>query len=516
MPQNINHFPAPPSTVQCTERKSISYRYFSQAEAYRSGSTRQITYGLVVSWFPTFFHPFPSGARDEEPQETSSITLRGGKEDNTYTRSIPFSSLSSSPWKEEREKRFNFCRKRSGICDPAWKLPEWGEPVIVASILFFACFYTRRRRYNILNNPKSDYRSLLENNGSDEFSPSSSCSSMDGQSSEDEEEDITVLSTAKHPSKTRSCCRLLILTPNSSRFSNNWHSRVMYKFPFLMEMFYWIITYAIYRVSHILSQELFSDDIWDTAQANGLSVLNAEQYSLLRFFFPIREIDVQKWFMNGHQEVLSFLNKTYALIHIPGSVFFIAWYYYSAPNHAIFAVVRRTVTLCNWMAFVIFAFFPCMPPRLLPTEYGFIDTVRHDNAESVWMSGKFVNHLAAMPSMHFGYSFMIGVTLVYHSGVLSFMGLGYGGRKGKVLQTGVGKWWKIWYCVLGISYPTMILTTIIATANHYWLDACAGALVATIAFLCNHVFLIFVPLEDLLLWSLRLEKPKPNCGQHAR
>jgi len=107
-----------------------------------------------------------------------------------------------------------------------------------------------------------------------------------------------------------------------------------------------------------------------------------------------------------------------------------------------------------------------MPPRLLPKEYGFIDTVRRDDAESVWMSGKFVNHLAAMPSMHFGYSFMIGVTLVYHSGVLSFMGLGYGGRKGKVLQTGVGKWWKIWYCVLGVSYPTMILTTIIATANH--------------------------------------------------
>ncbi|CUS07928.1 unnamed protein product [Tuber aestivum] len=400
--------------------------------------------------------------------------------------------------------------------EPAWKLPGWGEPVIVASILFFACFYTRRRKYDILNNPKSDYRSLLGNNGSAEFSPSPSRSSVDGRSSDDEDEDLTVLSTSKHPPKTRSCCGLAILTPNSSRFSNNWHSRIMYKFPFLMEMFYWIITYAIYRISHILSQELFSDDIWDAAQANGLSVLNAEQYSLLRFFFPIKEIDVQKWFMDGHQELLSFLNKTYALIHIPGTVFFIAWYYYSAPNHAIFALVRRTVTLCNWMAFIIFAFFPCMPPRLLPKEYGFIDTVRRDDAESVWMSGKFVNHLAAMPSMHFGYSFMIGVTLVYHSGVLSFVGLGYGGRKGKVLQTGVGKWWKVWYCVLGISYPTMILTTIIATANHYWLDAFAGALVAVIAFLCNRVFLIFMPLEDLLLWALRLEKPKPNCGHHAR
>lgn len=45
-----------------------------------------------------------------------------------------------------------------------------------------------------------------------------------------------------------------------------------------------------------------------------------------------------------------------------------------------------------------------MPPRLLPEEYGFLDTVRHDNAESVWMKGEVVNSLAAMPSMHFGLS----------------------------------------------------------------------------------------------------------------
>lgn len=178
-----------------------------------------------------------------------------------------------------------------------------------------------------------------------------------------------------------------------------------------------------------------------------------------------------------------------------------------------------------------------MPPRLLPKEYGFIDTVRRDDAQSVWMSGKFVNHLAAMPSMHFGWSFMIGCTLIYHSGVLGCVGLSYGGRKGKSVQM-VGKWWKVWYCALGIAYPTMILVTIIATANHvclshpirnlilhtkywhskiqYWLDAIAGGLVAAVALLCNRVFLVLIPLEDLLLWVLRIEKPKPNCGTSRR
>ena len=58
--------------------------------------------------------------------------------------------------------------------------------------------------------------------------------------------------------------------------------------------------------------------------------------------------------------------------------------------------------MTNYIAFTTFAFYPTMPPRLLPEEYGFLDTVRHDNATSVWMKGEVVNSLAAMPSMHFG------------------------------------------------------------------------------------------------------------------
>lgn len=65
---------------------------------------------------------------------------------------------------------------------------------------------------------------------------------------------------------------------------------------------------------------MFSDDIWDTAQTNGLKVLAAEQFTPLRFLLPVQEIAVQKWFMDGHQGLLTFLNKTYALIHIPGTV----------------------------------------------------------------------------------------------------------------------------------------------------------------------------------------------------
>lgn len=112
------------------------------------------------------------------------------------------------------------------------------------------------------------------------------------------------------------------MTPNSSQFARNCHSRALYKFPFLVEIFYWIITFAIYRMTHILSQEIFSDDIWDTAQMNGLHVLAVEQFTPLRFLLPVQEIEVQRWFMDGHHGLLTFLNRFYALIHIPGTVLY--------------------------------------------------------------------------------------------------------------------------------------------------------------------------------------------------
>ena len=166
------------------------------------------------------------------------------------------------------------------------------------------------------------------------------------------------------------------------------------------------------------------------------------------------------------------------------------------------------MTLTNFLAFLTFIFYPCMPPRLLPVEFGFLDTVRHDDAQSVWMSGKYVNSLAAMPSMHFGYAFCIGCTMLYHSGI-------YRRRleKGEVEKS---RAWKLFYVALGIGYPVLILTTIVATANHYWLDALVATGFVTLSLVCNKIFYVFLPLEDWLLWLLRCEKPVPSTGERFR
>ncbi|TVY80695.1 hypothetical protein LSUE1_G001670 [Lachnellula suecica] len=394
---------------------------------------------------------------------------------------------------------------------PAWKLPGWAEPIMVASILIGSMIITRRHNFRIFDRRRKQYGTLDEEPNFASARSSDDLLSRDYMITHDSDDASTdsCLSTMKNPPKKRRCCGTTLYTPNTSRFADHYHSRILQKFPFLIEMFYWIITYAFYRCTSVISNAMFSKTgIWDVAQDHGLAILEFEQFSWLSFLWPVHERDVQQWFMHGHQTFLTVLNRSYALIHIPGTVGFIAWYYYAAPSHNTFAIVRRTMTLTNLLAFIMFIFYPCMPPRLLPEEYGFLDSVGHNNAQSVWMSGKYVNSLAAMPSMHFGYSFCIGCTFLYHSGIFR-----------RTLETGEmrkSKPWVLLYVLLAIAYPCWILITIVATANHYYLDACVAFFVVIVAFLCNNVFLGFLPLEDLLLWCLRLEKPRPTTGDKIR
>ena len=176
---------------------------------------------------------------------------------------------------------------------------------------------TRRRGFSILNHRKSHYYdSLLDDPDS-----AVSTDNLLWYDTQDESDPQSLGTVSKHQSKQRNCCGLSITTPDSSRFSDHLHSRILQKFPFLMEMFYWIITYLFYRLTKVVSQEIFSKTgIWDVAQDHGLAVLEFEQFGWLSFLFPVTEHEFQQWFMHGHQTALTVLNRAYALIHIPGTV----------------------------------------------------------------------------------------------------------------------------------------------------------------------------------------------------
>jgi hypothetical protein len=47
----------------------------------------------------------------------------------------------------------------------------------------------------------------------------------------------------------------------------------------------------------------------------------------------------------------------------------------------------------------------------------------------------------------------------------------------------------------------------VSTANHFILDAVAGALVCLVGWRSNEILLNLLPLEDYFLWCLRMHKP---------
>lgn len=130
------------------------------------------------------------------------------------------------------------------------------------------------------------------------------------------------------------------------------------------------------------------EDTWDIARLHGLAVIYAEQK--LGIFW---ELEVQGWFLE-RPTLLKIINCIYSFIHIPGTIFFLAWLYHYAPAK-LFQARRRTLAVCNLIAFVVFTAWPCMPPRLLPEEdgFGFVDTVHKGKVASVWTSNKFCNQL---------------------------------------------------------------------------------------------------------------------------
>jgi len=160
---------------------------------------------------------------------------------------------------------------------------------------------------------------------------------------------------------------------------------------------------------------------------------------------------------------------------------------------------------CNLLAFTIFTLWPCMPPRLLSSpnvtgpsgaearSYGFVDTVHGSAGESsVWTQNRFCNQYAAMPSLHFGYALLIGLTVMSiplaqtqtrtqtqtqaqaRGRVLVLRVPRTGAR---LLRCRVPSWRRAACVALGVAYPAVILVAIVATANHFVLDAVAGAVV---------------------------------------
>jgi hypothetical protein len=65
---------------------------------------------------------------------------------------------------------------------------------------------------------------------------------------------------------------------DTSRFANNWISATLYRFPFLLEVFYWGLTYWVYQIARAVSDALFIDDgTVDIARRHAIQLIEFER-----------------------------------------------------------------------------------------------------------------------------------------------------------------------------------------------------------------------------------------------
>lgn len=112
---------------------------------------------------------------------------------------------------------------------------------------------------------------------------------------------------------------------------------------------------------------------------------------------------------------------------------------------------RNALFVSGAVGLTIFAAFPVAPPRMLD---GFVDTIREfSDSSNIAHPGSFTNEYAAMPSFHVGWLVLAGVATMPLIRRRSLRPL--------------------------VLVPAAVMAlTVMVTANHYLLDALAGAIIA--------------------------------------
>jgi membrane-associated phospholipid phosphatase len=192
----------------------------------------------------------------------------------------------------------------------------------------------------------------------------------------------------------------------------------------------------------------FVDGQAGLAFENARALVDIER-SLGLFFEP----GLQAW-AKGEGWLLTFANWMYVNSHFVVTTTFLIWLYL-ARNHAYY-YVRNMFTVAMGLALVGYMAFPTAPPRFLP-EWGFTDTVANFVGEAAENSANVLyNPFAAVPSMHVAFALMIAVPafILVRNRMLKAL-------------------WAV--------YPLVVTFVVMVTANHYWVDAALGALVAAVS-----------------------------------
>jgi len=217
----------------------------------------------------------------------------------------------------------------------------------------------------------------------------------------------------------------------------------------LRQVALFVAAYMLYR----LVRGLVDADAGQAALANGLALVDFER-ALGLFFEP----GLQAWAL-GRSWLLDSAGFMYINSHFIVTTTFLVWLYLRR-NDA-FYYVRNMFMVAMGLALVGYLVFPTAPPRFFP-ELGFSDTVAglvgQDSSEA---ASVLYNPFAAVPSMHVAFALMIAVPAIRLVAPRALKGA-----------------WAI--------YPLLVTFVVVVTANHFWVDAALGALVAAVAAYAAH------------------------------
>lgn len=235
---------------------------------------------------------------------------------------------------------------------------------------------------------------------------------------------------------------------------------------FLLQLALLAIALFAYQLTRGLADDA---GVAQAATQNARSVIEAQK-SMGLFFEP----GVQRWMLSmpSLDNAMSWL---YLNVQGPVTLGGMLWIYLRHNKHYNF--VRNMFFVSFLLACIGYALMPTAPPRLMP-EYGFVDTVEllSGPREFVWEA--FANPYAAMPSMHIGFALMIGWSIA------------------RLCERRSAR--AFWYL-----YPAAILFVVIATGNHFWLDAVGGAIAAGIGALAASGLALVRPEQ----WSWAADQP---------
>lgn len=168
-------------------------------------------------------------------------------------------------------------------------------------------------------------------------------------------------------------------------------------------------------------------------------------------------------------EAVTLANWVYIWMHWPVVIATLIWLIRT--NRPEYVRLRNAMIISGLIGLVIFASFPVAPPRLFSPD--FIDTVTERSySYRMLQPPAFVNRYAAMPSLHFGWNLLVGISWY---------------------RVARSRPWKIAAVVM----PAVMAWAVVATANHWVLDVVVGGTVALIG---------------LLLESIRRDRTRSRVG----